>query len=59
MTKQQVEQQQHQQWLKRQVKIKKPDTSKQDLKIAEMHSNNPFFNNMFVNTYKNNGGFNA
>jgi len=47
MTKQQVEQRQHQQWLKRQVKIKKPDTSKHDLKIAEMHINNPFFKRGF------------
>jgi len=60
MTKQQVKQRQHQQWLKRQVNIKKPDTSKHDLKVSEMVSTNPFFAKSFVNAFnKFNGGFNA
>jgi len=58
MTKQEAEQRQHEQWLKRQVKIKKPDTKKYDLKVSEMVSTNPFFAKSFVNAFnKFNGGF--
>ena len=43
MTKQQVIARQIANYKKRQVNIIKPDTTKQDLKIAELHINNPFF----------------
>ena len=53
MTKKEVLKRQHEEWKKKHPEIKKPDTTKQDLKISEMHSKNPFFNTMFVNAYKN------
>ena len=59
MTKEEAIQRQIDKKKKQEYKFFKHETNKQDLKISEMHSNNPFFNNMFINAYRNNGGFNA
>lgn len=43
MTKKELLKRQYEEWKRKHPVLKKPDTSKQDLKLAEMYINNPFF----------------